>query len=148
MTNRSQSAIVLETMEKGTTMKAKSKLEMLKRILGTRKIYQFPFTYLGNKAVLHMANDNITEVTLQRSGTHGQWNGLLLTIVNPRSGQLVTANGFSFEQYLGNGDKTTSNGLYVWEQHDGFDWYGPAPRDTKPIVDAVINCIWLYSKED
>lgn len=73
--------------------------------------------YAGNKASLRLDMDRVVEVSFAHSGTSGIYKGLLIVILNKRSGE-ITRNVFNFDDYrLDN---------YVWKSPTNgkkLEWY-------------------------
>ncbi len=106
----------------------------------------------GNQILIPMTKDRIAEVYLHSENMKDEFVGLKVRIIHKTNG-LITDNKFLFHDYLGNNkniDGTHPNAnlvkkMYVWKNQDNYDWYIVRPKDTKPIVNAVLEFIRVYN---
>ena len=124
-------------------MSYKTKADILASIFS---YYDVNFKTLGTKALYTINDKTIAEVQFNHG--HNNYHSLIVTIQNKEHGE-IASNTFSFEQYLtrepcSNPHSKTIKNMYIWDDN-GLDWYIVRPKNTKPIVDAIIKYIEIYT---
>jgi len=97
-----------------------------------------------------MNNTTVAEIEIVTGGTSDHYPKLAVSIQNTATG-VVAKNDFIFSEYLTAVPASVDRDIklmHIWyNRHTDYDWYITKPVNTKPIVDAIFEYIYIQLKE-
>ena len=104
-------------------------------------------TWYDKQGVMKLDNNRIVTITIDYVGTRDDYNGYLVEIVNKQNGT-ITKKFFRFDDHLDMIHRENSNQSnqysHVWLYRGEFDWYISKPKNTKQMVDTIMDWINMF----
>jgi hypothetical protein len=98
--------------------------------------------WFDKQGVLPLFNGSFVLITLSDSRTHNQYDCYEIKIINQIRGTLIEKR-FMFKDYLEMVHRDSSKYYHVWYDEDRFDWYISHPKNTKELVQEIMDFINL-----
>lgn len=83
------------------------------------------FKIVNGTGLLGLSNNRVAKLVITTKGTHGQYEGLKLSVINKQDG-VVDSQFFNFSEYLECEQNPSAKKFRVIE-HCGWDWYQNKP---------------------
>ena len=97
-------------------------------------------TWYDKQGLMSLDKDRIVTITIDDLGTKDSYNGYWVEIINKTSGS-VAKKFFFFRHHLTMVHRDSNKYFHVWYNNEKFEWYISYPKNTKEMVDVVLDWI-------
>lgn len=117
--------------------------------------WELPFEWFDRTGMLRMRNGLVAQVELDTFGTHGNYPGFRVKVINPTCG-VVGEKYFLFDDYLDPKARADQRSdykppgymYYVMDMYVAStecEWYIAVPKETRPFCKAIESFLLLFS---
>ena len=107
-------------------------------------------TIFAGKSMLSVISDDLrAKVEFMTGRVAGQYEGLLLSIINKNEG-IIDSQSFMFYEIIGMKGPKKDQKPHVWDDNGKPDWfvYEPTDAELESIGSKVEEYVWLYADHD
>ena len=107
-------------------------------------------TIFAGKSMLSVISDDLrAKVEFMTGRVAGQYEGLLLSIINKNEG-IIDSQSFMFYEIIGMKGPKKDQKPHVWDDNGKPDWfvYEPTDDELESIGSKVEEYVWMYADHD
>lgn len=114
----------------------------LKKMFGNNSVMTY-IRYVGNALLVRLTDDTIAKISFVKSIYHGQYPGVVIQVINPKSGE-VDRQGLNFSNVFGQSKK----GIYIKDDDREVNWCGivPSSQNYKTMNSAAEQYLEMFAE--
>ena len=121
----------------------------LKRIFGESDVLSEDTIFAGKAMVSKIGEDLRAKVEFVTARVSGQYEGLMLSIIN-RNGGFIDRQSFMFHEIIGLKGPSRDRKPHIWDDNGKASWFGYEPTATEfeIIASKVEDYIEMYADQE